>query len=174
MSALEWSITAMSDTAERLPLVRAWDRGSALELISEMVWRITIVDATLVRHHPEAYDRELAGQSPPERRLIEGTLAGLRFVRNRMRREADHADFIDPEAGAGDRGVRAWTWKSVPEPALASLSPRGQAWEVTRYRAYQAHLAGRTIGEVFGRATAFLRLAATGAASGADISAQAR
>ena len=49
--------------------------------------------------------------------------------------------------------------KPVPEPALASLSPRGQAWEMTRYRAYQAYLAGHAIGETFGRATEFLKLA---------------
>ncbi len=30
---------------------------------------------------------------------------------------------------------------------------------MTRYRAYQAHLAGHTVGETFGRATAFLKLA---------------
>jgi predicted ATPase len=28
----------------------------------------------------------------------------------------------------------------VPDPALASLPPHGRAWEITRYRAYQAHL----------------------------------
>jgi hypothetical protein len=44
---------------------------------------------------------------------------------------------------------------------------------MTRYRAYQAHLAGHTIGEVFGRATAFLRLAAAGAAPISDVSRQA-
>jgi hypothetical protein len=58
----------------------------------------------------------------------------------------------------------------VPEPALA---PRGQAWELTRYLAYQAHLAGRTIGEVFGRAAAFLELAAVNAPSVTDASVHA-
>jgi hypothetical protein len=53
----------------------------------------------------------------------------------------------------------------VPDPAFASLPPRGQAWELTRYRAYQAHLAGHTMGEVFGRAAAFLELAAAKAMS---------
>ena len=48
----------------------------------------------------------------------------------------------------------------MPEPDLGSLPPRGQAWEMTRYRAYQAQLAGHTIGETFGRAAAFLKLAA--------------
>ena len=48
----------------------------------------------------------------------------------------------------------------MPDPALASLPPHGRAWEITRYAAYQAHLAGRTTGEVFGRVAAFLELTA--------------
>ena len=39
---------------------------------------------------------------------------------------------------------------------------------MTRYRAYQAHLAGHTLGEVFGRAAAFLKLAAANAPSITD------
>ena len=176
VSALAWSITAMRDATERLPRVRARDRPRAFAVIGEAVWWVTIVDGTLVRHHPEAYDGVLAGQTPAERRLIEGTLAGLRFVRNRIGHEADLAEFIEPSApgpGAGDGRVTAWTWKSVPEPALASLPPRGQAWEITRYRAYQAQLAGHTIGEIFGRATEFLKLAAANAPSITDVSAHA-
>jgi hypothetical protein len=34
---------------------------------------------------------------------------------------------------------------------------------MTRYRGYQAQLAGHTIGETFGRVTAFLKLAAANA-----------
>jgi hypothetical protein len=105
----------------------------------------------------------MARQPPAERRLIEGTLTGLRFVRNRIGDEADLGEFIEPgEAGqgVGERRITGWTWKPVPEPALASLPPRGQAWETMRYRAYQAHLAGHTIGETFGKVTAFLKLAA--------------
>jgi len=176
VSALQWSVTAMSDLAERLPSVGSWDRQRGFAVVGETVWRVTIVDATLVRYHHDAYDRVLAGQGPAERRVTRGTMAGLRFVRNRMRDEADYAGFVCPGAGGpglGDGPVSAWTWKSVPEPALTSLLPRGQAWEMSRYRAYQAHLAGHPIREVFGRATAFLRLAAAGAASAADASAPA-
>jgi hypothetical protein len=176
VSALQWSITAMSDTTERLPRVGAWDRPRAFAVIGEAVWWVTIVDATLVRHHPETYDAVLAAQTPAERRLTEGTLAGLRFVRNRMGHEVDHIDFIHPKAshpGPGDDPITAWTWNSVPEPALASLAPRGQAWEMTRYRAYQVHLAGHTVGEIFARATAFLKLTAANAPSITDISAHA-
>ena len=63
-SALVWSITAMSDTTDRLTRVRAADRPRAFTVISEAVWWVTMVDATLVRHHPDAYDGVLAGQSP--------------------------------------------------------------------------------------------------------------
>ena len=45
---------------------------------------------------------------------------------------------------------------------LASLRPSARRWELTRYHAYQAQLAGRSIEETFTRATAFLCLAAEG------------
>jgi hypothetical protein len=176
VSALQWSITAMSDTIERLPRVRAANQPRAFAVIGEAVWWVTIVDATLVRHHPDEYDAVMAGQPPVERQLIEGTLAGLRFVRNRMGQEVDHVDFIRPDprrAGTSDDRITAWTWTTLPGPALDSLSPRGQAWEMTRYRAYQAHLADHTIGEVFRRATAFLRLAAASTAPISDVRRQA-
>ncbi len=178
VSALQWSITAMSDTTQRLPRVRAANQPRAFAVIGEAVWWVTIVNATLVRHHPDEYDAVMARQPPEERRRIEGTLAGLRFVRNRMGHEVDHVDFILPgtgHAGAGDDRITSWTWNSLPEPELDSLPPRGQAWEMTRYRAYQAHLAGHTIGEVFARATAFLELTAPNEALAPvpDASAQA-
>jgi hypothetical protein len=162
-SALVWSVTAMSEAAERLTRVRAWDRPRAFAAIGEAVWWVTIVDATLVRHHPDAYDTVMTGQAPERRRRVEGTLAGLRLVRNRIADEADLGEFIEPgPAGpdAGQRPITGWAWKPLPEPALGSLSSRGQAWEMTRYRAYQAQLAGHTIGETFGRSAEFLRLAA--------------
>ena len=120
-----------------------------------------MVDATLMRYHPDIYSDVLARQDAAERRMIEDTFAGLRFVRNRIGYDADPADFIqslDGRPGAGR--IAAWTWKSVPEPALVSLTPRAREWEMTRYRAYQAQLAGQPIGDTFSRATAFLRLAA--------------
>lgn len=125
MSALDWSIAAMCDAT----------------------------DGTLVRYHPETYDGVIDGQPPAERLLTEETLGGLRFVRNRMGHHVDHADFIHPGAGRpgpGDGGITSWTWKSVPRPPLASLPPRSRAWEMTRYRAYEAQLGGHPIGETFG------------------------
>jgi len=165
-SALQWSITAMSETAKRLPGVGVWDRGRALRALGEAVWWITIVDATLVRHHLAAYDGVMARQAVTERRLIEGTLAGLRFVRNRIGSEADLADFIRPGVpgpGAGKARVTGWTWMQVPAPAIRSLPPRARTWEMARYHGYRAQLAGRTTGETFGRAVGFLTQA------GADV-----
>ena len=175
-SALVWSITVMSEAAGRLTRVRAWDRPRAFAVISEAVWWVTIVDATLVRHHPDAYDTAMTGQAPAQRQLVEGTLAGLRFVRNRIGDEADLGEFIEPGdagPGAGQRRITGWAWKPMPEPALGSLPPRGQAWEMTRYRAYQSQLAGHTIGETFGRVAEFLQLAAadTSAITGTSIQA---
>jgi hypothetical protein len=162
-SALQWAITAMSDTTDRLPRVEARDRPRAFAVIDEAVWWVTIVDATLVRHHAGAYDAAMAGQPPAQRQLVEETLAGLRFVRNQIGGQAGIGEFIEPGEdgpGAGDGCITDWRWKPVPEPALASLPRRGQMWEMTRYQAYQARLAAHTIGEVFGPAAAFLKLAA--------------
>ena len=165
-SALQWSIVAMNGTADRLSKAGAADLPRGFAVISEAVWWVTIVDATMVRHHPEPYDRVLAGATPAGRRLIEDTLSGLRFVRNRMGHYVDHVDFLDPRASgseSGDGPITRWRWKSLPEPTLTGLSPRGQAWELGRYRAYQARLAGHSVGEVFGRTVEFLNRAASSA-----------
>jgi hypothetical protein len=172
-SALQWSITAMNDTIERLSQVTAWDPARALAVVGEAVWWVTIVDATLVRHHLDAYDGVIAGQAPASRQVTEETLAGLRFVRNQIGDEADLAEFINPDETAPDPGnghVVGWRWKSVPAPKLASLAPRGRAWEMARYQAYQAQLAGRTIGETFARAAAFLKRAVADAPALTDPS----
>jgi hypothetical protein len=83
-SALDWSVTAMREAVERLAREQASDQAHGLELISDAVWRVTLVDATLVRYHPQAYETVMKAQDPAARRTVEATLAGLRFVRNRM------------------------------------------------------------------------------------------
>jgi hypothetical protein len=191
LSALDWSIGAMSDATERLATVRTWDPARAFGAASEAVWWVTIVDATLVRYYPDAYDAELNRQPDDERRLIEETLGGLRFVRNQV--GCGHVDFVRPPAGRGgagsgpdpgsgsgsgsgsapgEGGITAWMWNSLPKPALSGLHTRGRSWEMKRYRAYQARLAGHTIGETFGRAAGFLRPTAAKAVPAADVSAQ--
>jgi hypothetical protein len=165
-TALAWSIIAMGETTQRLGKVMARDRPQAFAVIGEAVWWVTIVDATLVRYHPEAYDSVLARLPGTQRRAIEGTFGGLRFVRNRMGYYADHADFIQPcEAADSDRDapITAWRWKALPEPPVETMAPRGQVWEMSRYRAYQDYLAGRTAGETFQRAAAFLTMASRAA-----------
>jgi hypothetical protein len=161
-SALGWAMIAMRDVTERLGKVRASDHPQAFAVIGEAVWWVTIVDATLVRYYPDAYEQALGSLPGPQRRVTEGTFEGLRFVRNRMGYYSDHADFINPKPsveGDGDAPIAEWTWNQLPLPAVETMPPRGQEWELSRYRAYQDRLAGRTIGETFDLAAAFLTLA---------------
>jgi hypothetical protein len=158
--ALGWTITAMRDTVDRLLRSRAPDEPHGFAAISEAVWWVTLVDATLVRYHPDAYDAVLARHDEDERRVIEGTFSGLRFVRNWMGYHLDHSDFIQPRNSPGAGPIAVWTWRSLPEPVLAALPARGQEWEMTRYRDYQARLAGQRVGEIFSRAAGFLLRAA--------------
>lgn len=161
-SALNWTVTAMRDVTGSLAAAGARDRPHAFEAISEAVWWVTIVDATLNRHHSRACENVIQAQPTADRQLLEETLSGLRFVRNQMGYHVEPADFVEPapsHPGCDDGPVTAWLWRSLPEPALAWLPPGGQAWEMTRYQAYEAQLAGHSIGETFGRAAAFLKLA---------------
>jgi len=48
--------------------------------------------------------------------------------------------------------------------------PRAQAWELARYRAYQARPAGHAIGENVGQIVPFLALIGANATSTTDIS----
>ena len=169
-------MSAMRDATGRLLRVTARDRARLFAVVSEAVWWVTIVDATLVRYHPDTYDGLLTGRPPADRQMIEETLAGLRFVRNRMGQYLDPADFILPAGrpGGSDRRIRASMWKSLPEPELGSLPSPRQAWEMTRYRAYEAQLAGHRVGETFELAAAFLKLAAADATPAADVASAAR
>jgi hypothetical protein len=164
VSALGWSVTAMSEAAGRLSSVQTWHEVRAFGAVSEAVWWVTIVDATMVRFHPDVYDEVLDGFTPDKRRLVEETLEGLRFVRNQVG-GGGQADFVRPAGGNGEPGgIAGWTWAPLPEPPLSSLLPRGQAWEMSRYQAYQARLAGQTVGATFSLVAAFLQLAAEKAA----------
>jgi hypothetical protein len=161
-TALGWSAAAMGDAARRLDQARGLDLPQALAVISEAVWWVTMVDATVVRYHPGAYDRVLAALDPARRRTAEGTLGGLRFVRNQMGYHTDPADFVRPRQaqGGGDLPVAQWTWKPVPDPAAG-------AWEMSRYQQYRALLAGYPVGQTVGAAVAFLsRLPAVGDQAG--------
>jgi hypothetical protein len=172
--ALGWSVTAMTDVAQRLTRAPAWELPPAAAAVSEATWWVTIVDATLVRYHPGTYDDVLAGRPPGYRQVTEETLAGLRHVRNQMGRHLDPADFIRPAGRrTSDGRAAAWVWNPLPEPAQESLSPHQVQWEMTRYRAYQARLADRDVTETFALTTLFLRQTAMQAAAGAPGSAHA-
>jgi hypothetical protein len=159
--ALGWTIAAMRDTVDRLLRARTSDRPHGFAAISEAVWWVTLVDATLVRYHPDVYDAALASHAPAERRLVEGTFGGLRFTRNWMGYHLDHSEFIEPQDGP----LATWIWRPLPEPVLATLPARGQEWEMTRYQEYQARLAGHPVGQIFGRAVTFLGLTSDGSLS---------
>jgi hypothetical protein len=173
--ALDWSIAGMRDVTERLSLDRPADAAAAFTAVAEAVWWVTIIDARLVRQYTDLYDDVLAAHAAVQRPVIEGTLAGLRFVRNTMSFPRERADFIRPPAyPGGDGGVlAAWTWQRMPEAALGPLPATMRPWEANRHRAYRAWLADRTVGEVFGRAAAFLNRAASKAVPSAGAGALA-
>jgi hypothetical protein len=163
-SALDWSISAMVETIDRLPRVKVWDGARAVTVIGEAVWWVTIVDATMVRYHPDTYDQILAEASAEDRTTIEESLAGLRYVRNHMGHDIDHVDFVmgtpRSRGRAADR-IANWIWRPLPQPCLTTLSPSARDWEMGRYRAYQGRLAEHVVGEAFSRARVFLADVAT-------------
>lgn len=174
LRALDWSVAGLADLTPRLAALSGADRGRAVAVVSEAVWQVTIVDATLIRYYPDVYDIVLARRPPSQRKLIEGTMAGLRFVRNRMRSEAERDAFICASAAveqAGEGPGGPCTWQPVPEPRLDV--PRGarRTWELTRYQAYQEFLAGHSVAATFGRAAEFLRLAAAEVPAGTGMAA---
>ena len=163
-SVLDWSIAALREASGRLTRPGAWDRTRAFEAINDAVWRVTMLDAALVRYHPDVYDDTLDRLGAADQLLIEETLAGLRLVRNRVGEPDDLARFV--EAGTQDWGpvtgqITGRRWKAVPPRSAGSRSKSGQAWELARYRAYESRLAGTAIGDTFERCTAFLLDAAT-------------
>jgi hypothetical protein len=64
------ALNAMTDRADRLPRVAAWDRPRAFAAVGEALWLVTIVGVTLVRHRRRPYDGVRAGPSPAERSTV--------------------------------------------------------------------------------------------------------
>jgi hypothetical protein len=158
---LAWSLTAMSGALRRLAAARASNTPQAVAAATEAVWWVTVVDAAMTRRHPAAYGRALAALDPAERRAIEGSLAGLRFVRIQLGQYADPGDFIQPPPGPSAGRGRGWTWSELPPPPQ-----RGRTREVSPYRQYRAQLAGRPVARVLERVAGFLSQAhATAGAS---------
>jgi hypothetical protein len=147
----------MTEAAGRLAAAGISDQPRMAAAVAEAVWWVTLVDATLVRYHPRGYETALAGKAV-RRRKTEETLEGLRYVRNQLGKSVDPAAFIRP---VKDEGTAAWAWRRQPEPGLDDLAPRARRWELGRYRAYQARLAGHDIARTFTRCTEFLAQAAS-------------
>ena len=154
--AIDWSVAAMTESAGRLAAAGSWELPRLAAAVAEMVWWVTLVDATLVRYCSSGYKKALALKTA-RCRETEETLEGLRYVRNQLGRSADPTKFVRP-APCG--GGSAWTWHPLPEPDLGTLATPARLWELSRYRAYQARLAGRDIVATFGRCTEFLAQAA--------------
>jgi hypothetical protein len=166
--ALEWSLAGMHEVIERLAVHQPADAAAAFDAIGEAVWWVTIIDARLIRQYMDVYDAILAAHPPAQHPLIEGTLAGLRFVRNQLREDWPQAAFIEAPGIAGDSVAMtaAWRWAHLPEPGLEALPSHVQPWEITRYQAYEEWLAGKAVGRVFQRAADFLNLAGGRATAG--------
>ena len=127
-AAIDWSVAAMTEAAARLASSGSWDLPHLAEAVSDAIWWVTLIDATLVRYHPRNYEGALAGRSA-RRRETEQTLEGLRYVRNQLGKSADPASFIQP--ASGDR-AGGWAWRPLPPPDLADLGPRARRWEQGR------------------------------------------
>jgi hypothetical protein len=156
--AIDWSVIAMTEAAGRLAVAGAWDLHRVAAAVGETVWWVTLVDATLVRYHLRDYQSALASREV-RRRKTEGTLEGLRYVRNQLGRSVDPAAFVRP--AVGDDGASGWAWRPLLEPGLEGLAVRARQWELSRYRAYQERLAERDIARTFDRCAEFLAQAAS-------------
>jgi hypothetical protein len=151
---LAWSLTATSEALRRLAAASAADVPQAVAAATEAVWWVTLADAAMIRSHPGAYGTAVAALDPAARRAVEGSFAGLRFIRGQLGYHADPGDFIQlqPAPGGGSAPPLAWTWAPLPPPA----PHRGTAREASPYREYQAYLAGRPLGQTLARAAGFL------------------
>lgn len=165
--ALAWSVTAMSDALRRLAAARARDMPQAVAAATEAAWWITVLNSAMTRHHPAAYGHALADLDPAQRRAIEGTLTGLRFIRGQVGQNNDPGDFIQPPPDPRTGQVPGWTWSELPPPP----PQHGRTREVSPYREYRAHLAGRPVAAVLERVASFLSQAhATASHPGASTS----
>jgi hypothetical protein len=147
-----WSLTAMSEALRRLAAASAADIPQAVAAATEAVWWVTLADAAMTRCHPRAYGTTLAALDPAARRAVEGSFAGLRFIRGQLGHHADPGDFIQPPPCGGTAPPSAWTWATLPPPP----PHRGTAREASPYREYRAYLAGRPLGQTLARTAGFL------------------
>jgi hypothetical protein len=89
---LGWSLAAVPHAMGRLATAK--DAPQAVAAATWAVWWITTTaDAALNRRHPEACGHALAALDPAERRTVEASLAGLRFIRSQLGSNADPPSF---------------------------------------------------------------------------------
>jgi len=60
-NALAWSVVALRDTVQQLAGLTVTEPPEAYAVIGEAVWRVTIVDATMIRYHPGVYQQTVTG-----------------------------------------------------------------------------------------------------------------
>jgi hypothetical protein len=88
----------------------------------------------------------------PSGTAVPSTAAGPRSSTSPRRSPRSQRSGSSPPSAAipssGEGRIAGSTWRPVPEPAFASMPPRGQAWEAARYRAYQAQVTDRTMGDL--------------------------
>ena len=163
-TALGWSIAAMCDVTGRLGRVRAGDQARMLAAVGEAVWWVTIVDATLVRHYPGAYDGILSSQPTAKRRQIEGMLAGLRFVRNGMGLRAITMTLSSPapRRPGGDETSPPGPGSPVPSRTPLASAARAGVGE-SAVPGIPGAACRSLVTDTFERASEFLRRAAASA-----------
>jgi hypothetical protein len=104
----------------------------------------------VVGHHSRRHLDAVSPGHPRPRPAVRAEPDGLRHRPRRLQPAAPALAASRPRPGG-----------QYPNPR-SDRSRRAREWEMTRYRAHQAQLAGQPVGATFRRATAFLRLAAEG------------
>ena len=150
---LAWSVAAMSGALGRLAAAAGGGRPQVVAAATEAVWWAVTVNAAMTREHPAAYGHVLAALDPADRKAVERSLAGLRFIRGQLGDCNDPADFIHARPAPGTGPAREWAWSAVPPPPPR----RGKAREVSPFREYRAELAGQPVAGALGRVAGFLR-----------------
>ena len=155
-AAIDWSVTAMTEAARRLSSPGPRDLPRLADAIADAVWWVTLVDATLVRYHPRNYETTLGPQRPAARDRADPRRAAVRpqpARQVRRPRRPDHAGRSRGHPARLDMAVTA-------QPDVSGLGSRARQWELSRYHAYQARLAGRDVTAAFAWCAEFLALAA--------------
>jgi hypothetical protein len=152
LTAVGWSVEAMISAADRVSMIPANQPAKAFAAFAEALWWITVVNDSLVNRFPDAYVAA-AKLWPPG---VKDTVAGLRSVRHRIAHEVDLVEFFQPVASEFpylgiERGITAWTWKSVPPPT------RTFQRDVEGHQAYERAVAGQNVVGVFSYALSFFR-----------------